>query len=309
MKILPFLFVLMLSLDWGMISPQDAIAEEIMVENRGGMNGEVFIKSRDGSNERLLSSGYDPSLSSDMKRVVFLRKGNLHIINIDGSGEEELLNEIEFSNLFHRGSARYPFLTPDNSIIFFTWKIGFKYDTYAVNIDGSDPHLILNGGILSRNSWPSPFSPDGTKVLVTTCTDEGHCLQILSLADGNISEITPLTSTGSWSPNGQKIAFTRDQLFSDEVDLFIFDIDSRELTDLLALVTEVDATTLLPVGAVSWSSDGLKIAFNQRGSADIYTLQIDGKGLMKADAHFSGRYSDPPTFLKPISWSTIKSRY
>jgi TolB protein len=72
----------------------------------------------------------------------------------------------------------------------------------------------------------------------------------------------------SWSPDGQKIAFTSDR--NGNMDIFVMDINGRNVIQL----TSHEADDFSP----TWSPDGTKIAFISEadGYSNIYQMKSDG---------------------------------
>jgi TolB protein len=96
-------------------------------------------------------------------------------------------------------------------------------------------------------------------------------------ADG--TEETRLTDNAaedgwpSWSPDGEKIAFSSDR-DEDSHDIYVMDADGSDVTKLTD--NEADEVSIEP----SWSPDGEKIAFSSdrndnEGSYDIYVMDVD----------------------------------
>lgn len=50
----------------------------------------IYVSNSDGSDERELAEGFDPSLSPDGTQVVFVEKG-LNIIHIDGTNKQKVI--------------------------------------------------------------------------------------------------------------------------------------------------------------------------------------------------------------------------
>ncbi|NTV66032.1 MAG: hypothetical protein HGA65_21200, partial [Oscillochloris sp.] len=102
----------------------------------------------------------------------------------------------------------------------------------------------------------------GLRSLKLTTLDSG---QNSSLTNNLLfDEITP-----TWSPDGQRIAFTSDR---NTFDIYVMNADG---SGLMAITSGPDRD-LHP----AWSPDGQRIAFesNRSGSWDIYVVNADGSG-------------------------------
>jgi Tol biopolymer transport system component len=76
-----------------------------------------------------------------------------------------------------------------------------------------------------------------------------------------------------WSPDGEKIAFTRQDVEDARTSIFVMDSDGSDQTRLTD-----DATAF---SQLAWSPDGDKIAFSRddgTGTGDIFVMDSDGSG-------------------------------
>ncbi len=246
----------------------------------------IYISNLDGSGERQLAQGYDPALSPDRTRMVYIRLSDLYLMDLETEEETLLLDHTTIGGR----SIQTPRWHPDGRTIFFDFVSVFLIDLWAVEIDGSNPRLLTKQGSLA-NAWPSPFSPDGRKLLYNDCFDECYTLLVLDLDDletvtGSSSTDSPSrtylsksTSYGAWSPDGAHIAFG--DVWGP--GLFVADSAGTQVREILDNVQ---------IRFLSWSSDSRRIAFTQvsdgaTGASDgIYEVGLDGTGKRSRDAHF-----------------------
>ena len=167
----------------------------------------IYLSNLDGSGERELVEGSYPSLSPDQKHVAFVRESSLYRLEIETMAEKILLDNEE-AYLLNRGPGN-PQWHPDGRTIFFDMSNVFLVDLYSIEIDGTKFQEIRKGaGVpLPSRVWPTPFSPDGRKLLYNDCFDACYTLLVLDLETGTSVEISPHTDYGAWSPDGQKIAY------------------------------------------------------------------------------------------------------
>lgn len=122
------------------------------------------------------------------------------------------------------------------------------------------------------------WSPDGEQFVYARflAGQQGATELVILDADGSNPRV--LTSAGTddrypeFSPDGQRIAFTRGPTLEPESGLWVVDADG---SDLQQLVDEPDAEPLFPV----WSPDGLRIAYERfpdAGEPQIAVIDADG---------------------------------
>ena len=270
----------------------------------------IYLSNLDGSGERELVEGSYPSLSPDQKHVAFVRESSLYRLEIETMAEKILLGN-EDAYLLNRDPGN-PHWHPDGRTIFFDMGNVFLVDLYSIEIDGTKFQEIRKGaGVpLSYRVWPTPFSPDGRKLLYNDCFDQCYTLLVLDLETGTSVEISPHTDYGAWSPDGQKIAYGSVW----HPGLFVSTVDGSLKQKLLG-----DAfSDRSRVGDISWSPDGSKIAFTriepdtfERSGEPlgIYEVNADGSGLRERDSHYpKWRYAlfSQATSIDPSSWGRIK---
>ena len=268
----------------------------------------IYVSNEDGSDERELTDGYDPSLSPNQQHIAFGRLSSLYVLDLQ-TLEEKLLLHYKDERLLDPGSRSVsePKWSPNGKLIFFDMISTFFVDLYAINADGSNPQLITKQGGLASRSWPSAFSPDGRKVLYTDCFDECFTLLVFDLDTGQSSKLSNRTAEGAWSPDGRRVAF------SDVYDggLFVADLVEGQTTDLLEGTPLREEDFL--VGPISWSMDSRKIAFSKvdsegREVKGIYEIEMDRTGLMQRDAHYPAWKYDAtlPSVIDRSSWAQVK---
>jgi TolB protein len=196
-------------------------------------------------------------------------------------------------------------------------------DLFLMNTDGTDQRLLTRG---SSATW----SPDGTTVafhasasyhssggLVTGCPirpDAGSATSDSDIFTVNVDDLldgveqprnitfesdpfaTWIDDDPDWSPNGQRIAFTRhpvtdDPILSNGAEIFLMNPDGTGLQQLTSNAEEERAP--------AWSPDGSRIVFMCRtgvgaNAFDICVMNADGTEPMQLthDLAFEGT----PTF-------------
>lgn len=163
----------------------------------------------------------EPCLSPDEKKVVFVRYGEIYIMNIDGTEAKRLTYEPNFLDW-------NPCFTTDGNKIVFTSNRDGDHEIYIMNVDGSEQTRLTNN--MSDDLYPC-ISPDGDKVVFTSNRDGNYEIYIMNI-DG--SNQIRLTNNSYWdgqpcfSPDGKKIAFTSTRDGNHEI--YVMNIDGSNQT-------------------------------------------------------------------------------
>ena len=241
----------------------------------------------------------DPVWSPDGQKIAFgipttgpsgCSDGEIYVMNADGSGATNLTTLVDVG-------ASEPTWSPDGERIAYTrtTPIGgtgcadHDADIWAMDADGSNQTQVTSGGdggLAGFDSEPA-WSPTGTRIAFAGWRQRSNgdiSIEIRTVnPDG--TDHDPVTDTTdspgmfvyapAWSPDGQKIAFERDDFIHDEYDIAVINPDGTGET----------AVTGSDVGFTwdpAWSPDGQKIAFagqpSTGGDFEIYTVNANGSG-------------------------------
>jgi TolB protein len=230
------------------------------------------------------SANYDPTLSPDGKRMIFIKalEGHeqLFIADTDGRNERQITRD--------PSDKEDPAWSPDGKHVAYVL-IGPKNRLHMMNIDASDD-TILSPPMQSpiHPAWTS----DGRSILY--CTDDDlHPPQKNSAEIYRIDlatrRITTVISGGvntypAPSPDGLKIAFRK--MIDTNSEVFVANSDGSGVTNLTNNPTFE--------GWPAWSPDGSQIAFagNRNGVYQVFVMKADGSAV-RLVANTEGRATAP----------------
>jgi TolB protein len=157
-------------------------------------------------------------------------------------------------------------------------------DIYIADADGNNAKALLPGPGLDYNA---SFSNDGSWVVFTSDRNGSSDIYRVHPDGTGLEQLTDDPSFDDqavFSPDGKKIAFVSSR--NKQADIFILDIATKKITN----ITNHPAGDFRP----AWSPDGKWIAFSTDRdskrpmpvftvwqSTEIYTIRVDGTGLMK----------------------------
>jgi TolB protein len=139
----------------------------------------------------------------------------------------------------------------------------FRFDLYAVAADGSGLRRLVRGGI-DTNSGPPDWSPNGRKLVFGN--RDGFDVWSVNADATGLRRLThgPAKDSGpSWSPDGHRIAFSR-----DESRIYLMNANGTSQRVLVG----GDRFVYRP----TWSPDGRRMAFTDPTAFIIYVVYATG---------------------------------
>lgn len=159
-----------------------------------------------------------------------------------------------------------------NQIVFYTDRDG-NQEIYLMNTDGTGQTNLTGHG---ASDFHPAVSSDGSKIAFVSDRDGNDEIHIMNADGSGVSQITftsgETNSQPTWSPSGDRIAFTR-FTGAQNFEVFVIDTSGTGETNL----TNHSAND----GQPDWSPDGSTILFvsTRDGDEEIFRMDTDGNGV------------------------------
>lgn len=265
--------------------------------------GDVWVMDADGTDQRLVTKGFNPSWSPDGEKLAYEScatsgfypcdndKRNVSLVNPDGTGRVDLTAGMRSPCNANTTSREVePAWSPDGEkIAFVSSAQSCRYEVYAMNADGTGQVRLSEAGENQADHTPS-WSPDGRRIVYRATP--GNALTTVDVT----GEAKPLGTTGA-SPDWQAIPNTRPVISAPKPSP---GSKIRDATPLIGAVVS-DGETNLQKANVKLYVDGRAKTFSYIAATDRLTHKSaklkPGSHTVKVDAR------DPEGLTGTRIWS------
>lgn len=219
---------------------------------------------------------------------------DIWVANIDGSNMVQITNDVN--------GNRAPQFSPDGSKVVFVSNrptgtdIVSSYQVVTRNIDGSSEQVIpLPTGF--QGSWAPTFSPDGSKIAMEMWGYDASSnwydgIWVMNVDGSNAAMLTnPAVDcnchdqTPSFSSDGTKIAFSRQDWNTYQEDIYVMNADGSGATNLTQSVGNNFAPFMINIAGVGqrilFSSNRDNLSPTDGTGYELYSITVDGNQLTR----------------------------
>jgi Tol biopolymer transport system component len=258
---------------------------------------DLRVTTTDGAHPRLLTRhGAEPAVSSDGRRVLFVRDRSIWVMNRDGSAQRRLTTGHDDLS---------PEWAADGATIYFSRRLegstSYSNYTYAsalfrMRADGSGVTQVTQPALSDHGTCHEGASaaPNGRVIAYTDFYDCDRGLVSGVEATTPVGKPVRLRQfdlaggyDGDWSPDGRRLAFALDWFQGGPAGIAVATagVETRRIYRHSA-------------SRPAWSPDGRWIAFVRGvGNGRIWIVRPDGTGLRRMT---SRRYDGSPAWLPPL---------
>lgn len=240
----------------------------IFVNNSTG-NKEIYMVDYDGYNLKRITTDKTldlfPKWTRNGKNIVYTtyKYGNPDLYMMDTDGR----NRTAVSRF--QGVNVTPSFSKDGNLMVLTLSKGRSPNLYLMEMDSKKLRQLTHSDSVDTSPC---FSPDKQDIVFISDRAGKPQMYITDVEGINIRRIRTdgYTDAPSWSPRGDKIAFTMQTAGKGAFDIYIYDILSEQVAQL---TLEGDSNE-----APSFSPDGRFIAYTSKRGDEIglYMVSIDG---------------------------------
>lgn len=264
----------------------------------------IYAISPDGTRLALLTTGQGargaPAWAPDGSTLAFSSTAegglaDIFVMDADGTGPVNLTKSASVIE-------EDPAWSPEGRRIAFISNRAVSYEVWVMNADGSGAKRLT--GVLGAGVRHPAWSPDGKRIAFSAPDFGAQTWGGIFVMNADGSDIRQIfreqtccvfdiLGPSSWSPDGRRIVFTRDNhngnIGDTGIDLYAVRADGSDLVQL------TDDTVS---GSPSWSPDGKHIVF----------ARDDGLYVMDSDGKQQAKVPDAPAGASSPAWRpTVRS--
>lgn len=221
-----------------------------------------------------LSEDFEPALSPDNERIVFVRRkegehSDIFMMNTDGSALRNLTQTSDADEVT-------PVFSPDGATIAFASDLEGQWDIYFIDPSGADPRARPVITSTESNELHPFFSPGGDVLAFSSNRESGNWdLYTASLTNGAWTRLTTDSSIERfpvWGADGRTLAYRRE--VNSDSEIHVMDMISRTTRRL------TDSPGFDGYPALTRDGSGVVFASNRSGNLQLYSMNIAGTGLL-----------------------------
>lgn len=216
--------------------------------------------------DKSATSEFEPCRSRDGSAYAYLKTIGVLSVSVviqseSGTQLGEVLPDPGFAGL------RSPALSPDASLVAFSYAENSRQQVFSSRPDGSDRKDLTNSqGI---NNWPC-FSPDGEQIVFGSSRDGDFEIYVMNKDGGSAKRLTHSPNQDirpKVSPDGKQIAFVSHR--DGNAEIYLMDMDGQNPRRITNHEERDDY--------VDWMPDGKHIVFvgERDGMSDLYTVTVE----------------------------------
>jgi Tol biopolymer transport system component len=240
---------------------------------------DIYTVQADGTDEQPFATtvgdvDWDPEISFDGSQIAWTAQDRIAIADLDGANE--------FSLPHHAGREAFSAWSPNGERIAYSTMFGEDPgDIFiAAAEEGGDPADTIQLTVSGQADYEPSWAPDGLALVFTRGTGDRTDLYRIAVpasVGDPIPKAIPLTDNDderitdedpAWSPDGDRIAFSRTPADGDEADIWILTLSTME-------ERRVARTANIDESDPAWSPSGQFIVYHEGDGGDLVIVGVE----------------------------------